>query len=165
METSEIRPLMVGGRVYERTAYSPDVIPFTNAQYRFLHAYRLEIPIEDAASKSGLTVQQAERFLAKPKTIEWLKDRALKDHIKREWEEPGKWYQVGEEMRNKEEVPKHQVDIWKEFGDRVCPKTSRNADSGNTTRIEISIDPGAHERSLQRRAAIEAQIVKDENVA
>lgn len=164
-----IRGITVGNDVYEALnfadASAQKILRFTTRQYRFLNAYRLGVSFQEACSKAGLSPEQAERFLQKADTVAWLQDRALKDHIKREWEEPGKWYEVGEEMRNMDEVPKHKLEIWKEFGDRAVPKQSRNADSGNSTKIEIIIDPGAHERSKERRAAIEAQIVKDEKVA
>lgn len=160
VEENESKPLMVAGRVYEALAFSPEIVPFTNAQYRFLHAYRLGVPIEEAALKSNLSTDQVERFLAKPKTIAWLQDRAMKDHIKMEWSEPGKWYSEMNRLYEADDVPKHKIDILKEFGDRVCPKASRNAESSGTTRIEITIDPGALEKSKARRQSIEAEIVK-----
>jgi hypothetical protein len=158
--------IVVGNQVLEELTFCDDeakkVIKFTTRQYRFLNAYKLHIPLAEAAHKAGMTPEQAERFLSTPNAIAWLQDMALKNHIKHEWEEPGKWYAVGEEYRNTNFVPKHKIDVWKEFGDRVCPKVSRNAEQNGNTSITININPEALEKSKVRRATIEAEIVKEQ---
>lgn len=155
-----IRGIVIGNQVYDPLQFSPEIVQFSSKQYKFLHAYRLGVSIQDAASKCGMSEESAERFLNKESTIKWLQDRALKDHIKMEWEEPGKWYQEMNRLYNEDLVPKHKIEILKEFGDRVCPKVSRNADAQARTTIEIVIDPGAIERSKTRRQTIEAEIIK-----
>lgn len=163
-----VRGLVVGNDVYEALNFADEstqkILRFTARQYKFLHAYRLGTTLVEAANKSGMSPESAERFLKKEDTVLWLNDRALKDHIKNEWGEPGKWYSEMDRLYHTDEVPKHKIEILKEFGDRVCPKTSRNADSGKTT-IEINIDPDAIARSKERRASIDAEIVRQENVA
>lgn len=155
-----VRGALISNRVYDPLLFSPGFIKFTSRQYLFLRHYRLGVPIEDAALKADMTVEQAERFLSKPDTIRWLEDRAIKDHIKLEWSEPSKWWAEGEKVwSGQKEVSRQQMDVWKEFGSRISP-VSRET---NTPKIEIHIDPESVKRAFERQSAIEAQLVKESN--
>lgn len=163
LATSEdaVRGLVVGNRVYDPLLFSTGIVEFTAKQYIFLKHFRLGIPLDEAAARASMTPEQANRFLDKPATRTWLQDRALKDYIKEEWAEPGKWWQQGDEWLKapKEQKPnKNDVEIWKEFGRRVCP-ISENQSGG--AKIEINIDPMAVQEAFRRQQVIEAQIVND----
>src|ERR1700739_1654620 len=67
---------IIGNRVYDASQLVPGVVYFTRAQYLFLNTYRLGVPIEEAAAKAGMTVEEADKFLERPKTVAWLQDRA-----------------------------------------------------------------------------------------
>lgn len=156
-----VRGLVVGNRVYEPLLFAPEIVHFTAKQYIFLHSYRLGVPLEDAATKAGLSVESAERFLDKPQTKAWLQDRATKDYIKNEWAEPGKWWQQGDAWLNapKEQKPnKNDVEIWKEFGKRVQPLSDQGM---SVNKIEINISPDAIQKSKERRKFIDTQLVKE----
>ena len=154
-----VQGLVVGKDVYDPLLFSPSIVRFTAKQYVFLRYYRLGTHIKDAAEKAGLTVEQAERFLSRGDVNEWLEDRAIKDHIKKEWEEPGKWWQEGDEvMAGKKVWSKGQLEVWKAFGDRIAP-TRKQADS-SSTKIEINIDPSAVQEAFRRQNAIEAELDK-----
>jgi hypothetical protein len=158
--TDATAPLILGNDVYEPLTFAPDIVRFSRKQYAFLHAFRLGTPLAEAASKAGMTPESVKRFLEKPDTITWLRDRALKDEIRNEWNEPGKWYAEGQKMLEQPDLAKHKLEIWKEFGDRAVPKPSRNAsESQSSPKIVINIDPDAIERAKARKAAIDAQIV------
>lgn len=155
------RGIVVGTDVYEALNFVDDiasrVIRFTARQYLFLKHYKLGISLEAAAEKAGLTPDAATHFLDKPDTRAWLQDRAMQDHIKNEWAEPSKWWSEGHDVwEGKKAINKNQMEVWREFGKRVCPMSEHGPAQ---TKIEINIDPEAIERSKVRRKAIEAQIV------
>ncbi len=153
------RALVIRNRVFTPHEFDPNLPDFSSKQYVFLNAYRYGTPIEEASAKADLTVDQAERFLDKPKVRAWLADRALKDHIKHEWEEPGRWYAEGERIMKMERCPKHKVEVWKAFGDRVAP--AKRLSEGNTTNnVVINIDAGSIQEAKRRKEAIEVEISK-----
>lgn len=126
--------VVVGNRVYDASQLVPSVVHFTRSQYLFLNHYKLGVPLEEAADKSGMTVEDAERFLRRSKTRAWLEDRALKDHIRNEWAEGGKWWQMGDDcLEGKKHLSKDQQVVFMAFGDRVCPKKSDTSDQSKTT--------------------------------
>ena len=151
--------LVIGKRVYDASSLIPSVRHFTRQQYLFLNAYRFGVPLEEAALKSGLAPDEAERFLDRPKTVAWLQDRALKDHIREEWEEPAKWWSYGSEvLEGTREFSKAQIEVWKDFGRRVAP--AREAHGEGETKIQINIDPGAVQEAFRRQKAIDAEIAQ-----
>lgn len=156
--------VLFGGRVLEPMTFAEDdeakVLDFTRAQYRFLDAYRLGVPIEEAAAKAKMTESAAKRFLESEKFIQWRENRMRRKKIIRDWAQDDRWWEEMEKCYLSSHVPKHKIDILKEFGDRVCPKVSRNADKDTKTVIEINIDPDAIARSKERRKVIEAQIIE-----
>jgi len=159
-----IRGMVIGNQVYDPLLFATDIVKFSARQYVFLQKYRLGVPLEEAAEQANLTAEQAERFLDKESTKAWLRDRAEKDHIKNEWAEPAKWWAKGDEWLNAkgEDKPhKNDVEIWKQFGMRVCPVAA----NGTGPKIEINIDPDAITRSKERRKFVEAQIVSDSHDA
>lgn len=151
--------LVIRNRVFSPHQFDETLPDFSTKQYLFLNAYRYGVPFDEACAKSSLTPEQAERFLDKPKVRAWLADRAMKDHIKREWEEPGRWYQEGEKMMGQERVARHKVEIWKEFGARVA-RVPRANGADATTNIEIHVDASAVRDAFRRKEAIEAEISK-----
>lgn len=158
-----VRGLVVGNTVYDPLLFAPKQVKFTAQQYVFLRNYRLGVPLEDAAEKAGLTKDQAEQFLARPKTVEWLEDRAIKDHIKNEWAEPGKWWKEGDDaLQGRKEFTKIKLEIWKAFGERIAP-VKRERDVQQVPKIEINIDPTAVQEAFRRQNAIEAEIVKEQS--
>lgn len=155
--------LVVGANVYDPLLFSPDIVKFSAKQYVFLRSYRLGVSLEDAALKSGLTKDEAERFLDKPKTKAWLEDRATKDHIKNEWAEPGKWFKEGDDIiEGKKNWSKAQLEVWKAFGERVAPVKKEETHNTKPT-IQINIDPSAVQEAFRRQQSIEAEIVREQS--
>lgn len=155
--TDATAPLIVGNTVFDPLTFAPEIVRFSRKQYIFLNAYKLGVPIDQAAAKAELTVEQAERFLKRPQTMDWLKDRSLMHHIKTEWEEPGKWWVMGNEvLEGKRQFNKAQIVVFQEFGHRAVPK---KADMGHTTtKIEINIDPKAVHDAFVRQEAIDGEL-------
>ncbi len=156
-----VQGVYIAGRVYDPLLFAPGQVKFTARQYVFLQSYRLGVPLEDAATKADMSTEAAERFLAKDDTRRWLEDRALKDHIKNEWDEPGKVYAEADRLFNADEVPKHKVDILKEFWDRVSPKPSRNGGGNAAPNVIINISGEAVKEAFIRKTAIDAQISRE----
>lgn len=150
-------PLVVGNLVFDPLVFAPEFVKFSRKQYLFLNAYKLGVPLDEAAAKADLTPEQAHRFLDKPQTIAWLKDRALQQHIKTQWEEPGKWWMLGNDvLEGKRDLTKAQQIVFQEFGQRIVPKKGETGHS--VTRIEINIDPKAVSDALIRQEAIEGEL-------
>lgn len=146
----------MGNTVFDPLVFAPQFVKFTRKQYVFLNAFRLGVSVEDACLKADMTVEQAQRFLTKPQTLEWLQDRSLMHHIKTEWEEPGKWWAMGNDvLEGKREFSKAQIVVFQEFGQRAVPKRS---ESGSMTKIEINIDPQAVRDAFSRQEAIEGEL-------
>lgn len=153
--------LIVGNRVYDASQILPDVVHFTRQQYIFLNTYRLGVPLSEAADKSGLTKEEAERFLDRPKTVAWLQDRALKSHIRNEWHESDKWWEVGNQcLEGTRHLAKDQQVVFLEFGKRVCPEQKSHPESSKGPTINFNFGPEAVQEAFKRQAAIEAELDK-----
>lgn len=150
--------LVVGNRVYDASQLIPSVVHFTRSQYLFLNHYRLGVPLEEAASKAGMTPEEADRFLDKSKTRAWLEDRATKDHIRNEWAEGGKWWEMGEAcLRGDKHLSKDQQVVFMAFGERVCPKP-RASDEGQTkTILNFNFSAQDVKDAFQREKAFETE--------
>lgn len=153
-------PVVAGDDVYDALTFAPDVVRFSRKQYQFLHAFRLGVPLSEAAAKANLSVEQAERFLNKPQTLAWLEDRALMTHIKTEWEEPAKWWAMGNEiLEGTRDCSKIQLAVWENFGARIVPKKSESG-GGGATNIQININPEKVREAFNRQESIDADVVK-----
>lgn len=159
-QTDATRPLVVGNAVFDVLAFDPkNIIKFSRKQYQFLNSYRLGVSLEEASEKAGMTLESADRFLKRSDTVKWLEDRALMHHIKTEWEEPAKWYEMGDRvLEGKKKLDKAQTEVWKEFGKRVAPLRGDGPNGG--THIEINIDPDAIERARAKKRAIDAELAE-----
>lgn len=155
--------LVIGNRVYDASQLIPDVVHFTRKQYLFLGSYRLGVPLKDAATKAGMEEAEAEKFLERPKTIAWLQDRAMKSHIRQEWHESDKWWEMGSQVLDgARHLSKDQQVVYLEFGKRVCPEQKQTADSSKAVTINFNFGPEAVHEAFRRQAAIEAEIEKGE---
>lgn len=150
--------LIVGNRVYDASQLVPSVVHFTRNQYLFLNNFRLGISVAEAASKAGMTPEEADRFLDMKKTREWLQDRAVKDHIRNEWAEGGKWWEMGEKCLNGEKhLSKDQQVVFMAFGDRVCPKPRVDAEEKNKTVINVNFSAEDVKNAFRREQAFETE--------
>lgn len=159
--TDATRALVVGNSVYDPLVFQPTLVRFTRKQYVFLNAYRLGVPVVEACAKADMTLDQADYFLSKPDTIAWLQDRALKDHIRNEWQEPGKWWAMGDEvLEGKRHLSKDQQVVYMAFGERVCPKSKESAETSKGNIINFNFGPEAVQEAFRRQNAIEAELDK-----
>lgn len=150
--------LVLGNQVYDASQIVPSLVHFTRAQYIFLIAYRLGVPLAEAAAKANMTPEEADRFLTRPKTVAWLQDRALKDHIRNEWAEPGKWWEMGDKVLNGEKhLSKDQQVVFMAFGERIAPKPKADFGDSKTT-INFNFSPEAVKEAFRRQAAIETEL-------
>jgi len=155
--------LVVGNRVYDASLLLPDVVHFTRKQYLFLNTYRLGVPLGEAASKAGMSEDEAERFLDKPKTIAWLQDRAMKSHIRNEWHESDKWWEVGNEcLEGKRHLAKDQQVVFLEFGKRVCPEDKSRPEVNKGPTINFNFGPEAVKEAFRRQAAINSELSNED---
>lgn len=153
-----VKVAVVGDRVYDASQLVPGIVHFTRREYLFLQHYRLGVTLGDAASKAGMGVDEAERFLGRSKTVEWLRDRAVKDHIRGEWAEGGKWWEMGEKCLNGERrLSKDQQVVFMAFGERVCPKP-RAEQEGARTVVNFNFSPESVLEAFRRQEIIEAEV-------
>lgn len=158
-KTDGTKVLIVGNRVYDASQLVPSVVHFTRSQYLFLQNYRLGITIDEAAQKANMTAQEAENFLARPKTISWLQDRAVKDHIRNEWAEGGKWWEMGNDcLEGKKHLSKDQQVVFMAFGERVCPKPRIDAEQQGKTVINFNFSAEDVQEAKRRQKSIETEL-------
>lgn len=157
--TDATKALVVGNSVYDPLLFSRRIVRFSRRQYLFLNAYRLGVPLQEAASKAGMKVVEAERFLKRPSTRHWMEDRARKDYIRNEWHESNKWWEMGNEcLEGKRHLSKDQQVVYLEFGKRVCPEIKSHPESSKGPTINFNFGPEAIQEAFRRQNAIDAQI-------
>lgn len=163
--TDATAPAIVGRFVFEKVVFphgSTRQVCFTRKQYLFANVFRQSMDLGSACETSGLTREQALRFIKRPDVVVWMNSREQMDMTKRHWSAPEKWWSEGNRMFEDPVVsPKLKVEIWKEFGDRACPKPTRDPNQNQSPKVVINIDPGAVQEAFRRQQSIEAQIVKE----
>lgn len=158
--TDATRALVIGNSVYDPLLFSRRLVRFSRRQYLFLNAYRLGVSLAEAASKAGMTIEQAERFLKRPMTRSWMEDRAKKDYIRNEWHESNKWWQMGNEcLEGKRRLSKDQQVVYLEFGKRVCPEVKQASENKGPT-INFNFSPESVKEAFRRQESIDAEIAK-----
>jgi hypothetical protein len=139
------------------------IIPANRKQLTFLYHLQSSLDLEESAKKADMTVEEAERFLDKPGIKAWLENKAEQAALISDWT-PGKWFQLGQKFLDapeEVEIPRAKIEVWKEFGDRVMPKVSRNSDREGSANVVINISGDAVREAFSRKAAIDAQIIGD----
>lgn len=150
--------LVIGNRVYDASQLVPSLVHFTRREYLFLNNYRLGISLDEAAAKSSMTPEEADRFLGRAKTVAWLEDRALKDHIRNEWAEGGKWWKMGDEcLEGKKHLSKDQQVVFMAFGERVCPKPRVDAEDKAKTIINFNFSADDVKKAFDRERSFETE--------
>lgn len=132
-------------------------------QVSFLYFYGSDgLSFEEAAQKSGMSFEQASRFWRRPDVQAWLADMAAEVAVQTEWKQrPAKWWALGQKWLEapKEKTPsKGQLEVWKEFGDRVVPKPSRGNEAGSGSKVEIHIDGAVIDYFKTRQKTIETSV-------
>lgn len=159
--TDGAKGVVVGNLVYEPLTFAPQIVRFTRKQYLFLNHYRLGIPLEAAAEKADISPEYAKHFLEKEDTVAWLEDRATKDHIRNEWQEPGKWWQMGNEvLEGRKHLSKDQQVVYMAFGERIAPKPKIIEDNSKTT-INFNFTAEDVKEAFKRQESINAEIVQE----
>jgi hypothetical protein len=166
-DTDASRITVAGHRVFDPLVF-PQQHPTTGAeiayvnwnrrQYLFAQSYRKTHDVDVSAKEAGISVEAAKRFLDREDVKAWMTSKRMKDAVREKWEAPEEWYAEGQKLYNEPEVPKHRLEIWKEFGARAAVKPSRNEPGSNQPKIEIHIDSGAVQRCLEKQKAIDAEI-------
>lgn len=157
-------PAIVGSYVFERVVFPEkgvNQVCFTRKQYLFAHEFKHSSNLENACSVSGMNREQGLRFLKRPDLQAWMNSKKKMLSVKEEWSAPEKWAAEGDRLYKSPNVPKHMIEIWKEFGDRCFPKPTRESNKGEGAKVVINIDPGAVQEAFRRQKAIDAEIVKE----
>lgn len=159
--TDATRALVMGNSVYDPLLFSRQLVCFSRRQYLFLNAYRLGVPLHEAAAKAGMDVAKAERFLKRPNTRKWIADRAQKDYIRNEWHESNKWWELGHEvLEGKKHLSKDQQVVYLEFGKRVCPESKSQPEVNKGPTIHFNFGADAVKEAFRRQESIETEIDK-----
>lgn len=158
-KTDESRPLVVGQDVFEKDLATNHLYRFSRKRYIFLNLLHDDIPLEEAALKSGIDVETALRFRDSSEACAYLEMRELREVVAREAKDQDKWWVDGYMAENgKKSMNKVQAEIWKERGKRIQPCSEANQPE---MKVEIHISPDALERSKERRKSVETQIVEE----
>lgn len=157
-KTDQSKPLIVGNRVFDKLLTTEDITAFTRRKYHLLQLLRRGIPIEEAAQKSDVPVDEAITFRDSPKAQEYLRDRELAAILAEEAQDPDRWWVRAEAVLSGEmQLSKGQTEVFKETGKRAVPLAESHGIG--QTKIEIHIDPEAIERYREKRKAIDAQVI------
>lgn len=157
-KTDQSKPLIVGNRVFDKLLTTEDITAFTRRKYHLLQLLRRGVPIEEAAQKSDVPLDEAVTFQESPKAQEYLRDRELAAILAEEAQDSDRWWlRVEAVLSGQMQLNKGQTETLKEAGKRVAP-ISESHGSG-PTKIEIHIDPEALERYRAKRKAIDAQVI------
>lgn len=151
--------LKVFGKAAMGGFFTPQIFTFRPNEMRFLKEFGPETSVADAAKKAGLTVEFADKFLRRKAVREFLHDRFQQIAIQEGWTAE-RWMVEGDQVwRGKKVVTREQLEIWKEFGARILPKTraAGSADIGDKPQITININ--AVDEAFKRTAAIKAEII------
>jgi len=151
--------VMVGNRVYEASKYAPELVHFTNQKYLFLNHYYNGVSIEESAVKSGLDLTEAESFVDSPKACEWLRKRAIRDFIRRDYEE-GKWLEIADAcVEGRKQLRKDQQVAFSALGERFAPKPKVNTDGAKTV-INFNFTAKDVDDAFKRQASIDAEVLE-----
>lgn len=151
-------PAVTGRWVRDALVMSDGEVKFSWRQYRFANLYRQTLDLDAACAESGMLRESALRFLRRRDIQAWLADRAKMSDTKRSWSAEGRWWSEGDRMFHVEQgVPKHKLEIWREFGDRLETKPGRSSDLVSGT-VQINIAPEVISSIREREKAIEAEI-------
>lgn len=132
---------------------------FKRKHLLFLDAFKPGVPLAKAAEAAGLSEHQAMKFLRRKDVRAWMHDLSKEAAIQRDWDRPAKWWKMGDDILNRRmPCDEATLEVWREFGARVAPKPSRNAQVITENKIEINIDPGAVDKAMARQRAIDAEI-------
>lgn len=150
--------VLVGNRVYEASKYAPEIIHFTKEKYLFLNRYFDGMELAEAAQKSGMTAEDAGTFVETPKAVDWLRRRAVREYIRKDWEGGGKWWEMGDKvMKGEKHFSKDQQVVYMAFAERCAPKP-RSEDSQPKTVINFNFSAKDVEEAFKRQSAIDAEL-------
>lgn len=150
-------PAVTGRYVIDPLVLSQGEAKFSWRQYRFANCYRKTLDLETACAEAGMPRESALRFLRRPDIQRWMEDRLLMQQTKRAWNAEGRWWAEGDRLYQQEKVPKHKVEVWKEFGDRLDPKPAKTGDLTKES-VQINIAADVISAMREREKAVEAEI-------
>lgn len=152
--------VMVGNRVYEACQYTPEISPFTRQKFLLLAHYHSGISLQEAADKVNMDLTDAANFVDSPKAVEWLQKKALRDYAKQEWEDGGKWIEMGDDcLSGKKHLAKDQQIVFQAFGERFFPK-KKEASEGAKTVINFNFSAEAVKEAFRRQEAIDTELAQ-----
>ncbi len=147
------------GQVVVGAFFTPQTFTFKPNELRFLKEFGPDTAVEDAAKKAGVPVEYCNRMLRKKAVQEFLQDKFQQVAIQQGWTVE-RWFAEGDKVwRGQKIVTREQLDIWKEFGSRILPKTKGTAGADGTEKPQITINIGAVDEAFRRQAEITAEII------
>lgn len=155
-KTDASTPAVTARWVKDPLVMSDGEVTFSWRQYRFANTYRKTLDLDKSCQESQMPRESALRFLRRPDIQTWLQDRAQMQDTKRTWSAEGRWWAEGDRMFHVEQVAKHKLEIWREFGDRLETKPGRLADlTKESVQINISADVISSIRERERHVETE----------
>lgn len=126
MTTPNRKPIRYKDDVFVPALFqSQKLYRFSMRELSLLRALGETQDLEQAAAIAGCTPEQAIRTLKKKEIREFLNNRLNEIAIHRGWTVE-RWFHEGEAVwAGKKAVSREQMEVWKEFGARISPKTER----------------------------------------
>lgn len=148
------------GKVVVGGFFTQRLFTFKPNELRFLKEFGPESSVEDAAKKAGIPVAVAEKMLRRKSVREFLQDKFEQIAIQGGWTVE-RWFSEGDKVwRGQKAVTREQLDIWKEFGARILPKTRSPENGAERPSVTVNIGAGAVDEAYRRQHAINAEIVQ-----
>jgi hypothetical protein len=143
--------------VYIPLIFKKRVVGFQPKVVRFLKEYGPGIGIEECATKAGMSLKEAMKWLRNHDVRDYLEDRACLGAIKAGWS-GDRWVYEGDLVYNGEkEWTEDQKRVWLEFGDRVMPRVTKNQGERNNQPV-ININVASLTADLERQKEIEGSL-------
>ena len=150
---------IVGNQVFEGSKYAPHLYQFTRQKYLLLNHYHAGLPLEEAALKVNMDIEDAARFIDSPKAVEWLEKEAILDYKKQKWADGREWISVGDDcIEGRKHLAKDQQVIFSAFGERFAPKPRGEMGDGKRTVINFNFTPESVKEALARQNIIDAEV-------
>lgn len=161
---NQSHPLIVGNKVFDVLPTTQELIDFSRPKYLLLQLIFRGIPIEEAATKAGIPLDQAITFQNSQKAIDYLQKKTLASIVAQEARDPDRWWvEVHNVMDGTKQLNKGQMVALQAQGDRVAPKKNDADGEKAKVTIQFNFSPESVREAFRRQDAIDAELVKEQH--
>lgn len=159
-----IHPTIVGNRVFDVLPTTQELVSFpSRKKYLLLQLLWRGLSIEEAADKSGLSLEDAVSYADTEKAKDYLRRKELAAIIAEEMRSQDNWLVEAHQVRAGDKVlNKGQMVVFQAVGDRVAPKKTEDIEKPKVT-INFNFSPESVQDAFKRQASIDAQLAEEQH--